>query len=411
MLAPGSVVKGARSVYLVRERLAEGGMAAVWLAEDTLTGERVVVKEPKPLPASVKRSRFEAEILRGIRHPHIIRYIDEAEAGEALLLVLEHLPGGSLADLVASRGPLDPEEAGRLAAQLLLALDALHSMNIIHRDVKPRNVLLDERGEARLIDLGTAVYYNVSGVGETVVSAGGYTAPEQYLGYAFPQSDIWGAMATLFFLLTGRDPAVLLGSSYHRHPPPRPVDPRLLVPTVPPELAEAVKRGMAWHVLDRFSTAREALDFIDGHRETLTRPVVEVFGFVVPLEAPRLLFGRMPDGEAGETGGREMLGVEVRPRLRSRIEDGTLHLEVRDPRRWVSRPHFEILAARGGWCIRDLGSTNRTAVMTKRGVFEIWRGRGRPGPCFQLERRSLILVAYGSSLRSPPYLTVFFRAP
>ena len=399
MLSPGALVKGRSDVYRVEEKLAEGGMALVWLAESSLSEERVVIKEPKPLPVAVNRARFEADVMEKVRHPHVVRLLDRAEEAGTPLLIQEYIEGRSAADLVAEHGPMHPERVRRVLVQLLLALDAIHSQNIIHRDVKPRNLMLDRRGEAKLIDLGTAIYYNISGVAEIVYSQGGYTAPEQFMGYAFPQSDIWSAMATAFYMLTGRDPAAVIGFNYVNQPPPRPPDPRLLNPSVPRDLAEAIVRGMQWHVLDRFGSAREALDFLNGYRRSLQATVLEVMGITVEIDRPRLVFGRI-----------DAVANEKRRVIVEKTSD-IIYVRVYDPYRWISRVHFEILRLGRGWCIRDLGSTNRTAVMTKQGLFEIWRGLRVPGPCFPLSERALILVAYGSSLRNPPYLTALFRSP
>ena len=287
----------------------------------------------------------------------------------------------------------------------------------MHRDIKPQNIIVGQTyHDTRIIDLGAAIYYNVSGLDELVYSGGGYTAPEQFYSYAFPQSDIWGAMATAFYMATGVEPERLLRPHYPRSPPPQPPDPRVYNPGISERLAEAIKRGMAWHVLDRFATAREALDFLNGlsFSGEAGVPRFEVTGVVIYIDAPRLVFGRKSyttmkrDTTVQNTESGFVTGLDEEQRVVWTREGDSIIVEVSDPYRWISRRHFEILRYGNGWCIRDLGSTNGTAIVTKRGVIEVWEGRGVPSPCYQLEPRTLILVAYGSSLRNPPYLTAFF---
>ncbi len=398
LVEPGSIVRGRKSVYIVEKLVAKGGMAEVWTASDLSSNARVALKIPRAEPQAVERARFELHMLKLIRHPHVVKLLDEAEIGAIPVLVEEFLNGVTLADLVAREGPLPEDEARARLTAILLALDAMHSHNIIHRDVKPRNVVVIHRNPigTKLIDLGTAIYYNVSGVGDLVFSSGGYTAPEQYRAYALPQSDIWGAMATAFYMLTGIDPVHAM-PGYPTNPPPKPPDPRAYNPAVSREMAEIIAKGLSWHVLDRYMSAREAIDALNGGQPVAYGvPVLEVMGVTIPVETDVLVFGRREEGDGEE-------------RVSWRVENGETIVEVADPYRWISRRHFEVRYEAGTWCIRDLGSTNRTAIMTKQGVFEVWSGKGTPSPCYRLEPRTIILVAYGSSLKNPPYVTAYFR--
>jgi len=405
----GRLLRGERSLYRVEDLIGRGGMGEVYRAADVYTGETVAVKVPRGPPVAERRMRFEARLLRGLSHQFIVGYRDEGEVEGVPFLVEEYVRGRPLDAIIRDGRPPEEWALGVLAA-ILLALDYLHSKNIVHRDVKPRNIMVSgSPRRAKLVDLGTAVHYNVAGLEDIVHGAGGYTAPEQYNGVALPQSDIWGAMATAFYMLTGYDPIALM-PGYPHSPPPAPVDPRRLNPDVDPRLAEAVARGLSWHVLDRFLTAREALEYIEGRASTQKSPVIEVFGIVVPFETTSLVFGRMPP-EAGQETLDEVREAEIgAPKVRWWAEGDVTYVQVSDPFNWISRYHFELRRTPAGYCIRDLGSKNRTAVLTRTALVEVWEGRGRVSRCVNLGRRAIILVAYGQSLQSPPYLTVVFRS-
>jgi len=406
----GRLLRGERGLYRVEDLVGRGGMGEVYRATSVYTGETVAVKVPRGPPAAERRVRFEARLLRGLRHHFIVGYRDEGEHGGAPFLVEEYVRGRPLDKVVREEGPQEEWAKGVLAA-LLLALDYLHSKNIVHRDVKPRNIMVGgSPRRTKLVDMGTAVYYNVTGLGDIVYGAGGYTAPEQYNGIALPQSDLWGAMATAFYMLTGYDPVALM-PGYPNSPPPTPVDPRRLRPDVDPVLASAVARGLSWNVLDRFLTAREALDYLEGRLDSKSGPVVEIFGVVIPVTTTSLVFGRIPPEPGQETLAEKASDAEIgTPKVKWWIEGDITYVQASDPFRWISRYHFEIRRTPTGYCIRDLGSTNRTAVLTRAGLIEVWQGRGIVSRCVSLGNRAVILVAYGQSLRNPPYLTVVFRS-
>lgn len=415
LLREGSIVGSQKSRYEVMRLLDSGGMGYVWLARDLLSDEEVIIKEPKQFAAAIQKITFEVKLLSMLRHRNIVGYLDHFSLNNVSILVEEYVRGPSLHDVVKKEGPLDEVEAVFILSQLLLAADYIHSHNVIHRDIKPRNILVDEdlRPEtAKLIDFGTATYYNVAGINEIVFSQGGYTAPEQYYRRPLPQSDIWSIMATGFYLLTGKDPTVLIGQEYYKYGMRASADPGLLRRDLSDHIRRVIEKGMRWNVLDRYLTAREAFDELTGHAYRVDQPVLEVMGIVVPIKTPRLIFGRKPATSRGETyiepAGREVIADD--PKKVVVIEHGDVtFVGVYDPYRWISSYHFEIAYYGGSWCIRDLGSTNRTAVITRAGIREIWVGRRTPGPCYPLEDRAIILVAYGSSINNTPYVTVVFR--
>jgi serine/threonine protein kinase len=204
--------------YRLEEKLGRGGMGVVWRATDQLLGRSVAVKE---LPydetlsaAEARRQRDrtlrEARAVAQLSHPHIIVVHDVVEDDERPYIVMELIEGGSLADRLGQRGPVDAAEAARIGIALLGALGAAHAAGVLHRDLKPDNVLL-ESGTDRVVltDFGIA---QVAGA-PTLTESGGfvgspeYTAPERMSGVRTgPESDLWSLGALLCAALSGESP-------------------------------------------------------------------------------------------------------------------------------------------------------------------------------------------------------------
>ncbi|MEU3144170.1 MULTISPECIES: serine/threonine-protein kinase [unclassified Streptomyces] len=204
--------------YRLEARLGRGGMSVVWRATDQLLGRGVAVKE-LPLDealtaAEARRQRDltlrEARALAQLSHPHIIVVHDVVEDDERPYIVLELIDGGSLADRVAARGPVDAVEAARIGIALLGALRAAHASGVLHRDLKPANVLL-ERDTDRVVltDFGVAQVAGAPTLTESgsFVGSPEYTAPERMSGARTgPESDLWSLGALLCTLLSGESP-------------------------------------------------------------------------------------------------------------------------------------------------------------------------------------------------------------
>src|SRR5215217_4004990 len=137
-------------------------MAEVFLAHDRILGRNLALKVLKEHYAKDERFvgcfRKEAQSAAALNHPGVVQVYDQGRAEDGrYYIAMEHVPGGSLKDLIGRRGSLDPAEAARLASQVAEALHAAHERGIVHRDVKPQNVLLDEAGEAKVADFGIAL--------------------------------------------------------------------------------------------------------------------------------------------------------------------------------------------------------------------------------------------------------------
>ncbi|MEU0530602.1 serine/threonine-protein kinase [Amycolatopsis tolypomycina] len=192
--------------YRLEEELGRGGMGVVWRAVDLELGRQVTLK--RALGEDAGQIRREARIGAGLLHSNVVTVFDTVVEGDAQWLVTEYLAARSLEELVDEDGPLPEEQVRRIGAQLAAALADMHSRGIVHRDVKPGNVLVTADGVAKLTDLGIARWTEVTRTGGAQLTGTlGYVAPEVADGgEAGPASDVFSLGATLYAAIEGRSP-------------------------------------------------------------------------------------------------------------------------------------------------------------------------------------------------------------
>ncbi|MEM9004454.1 MAG: serine/threonine-protein kinase [Cyanobacteria bacterium P01_F01_bin.86] len=207
--------------YRILSVLGQGGSGITYEAEESQTGQRVALKELslKGISDWKKLQLFEreAKILENLDHPAIPSYLDYFQIDTAdnrfFYIVQELAEGKSLADLVAAEKRFPETEVRRIALEVLQILQYLHGLNplVIHRDIKPQNIICKEDGQIFLVDFGAVqtVHRETTAFGSTVVGTYGYMPPEQFRGQAYPTTDLYGLGATLLHLLTHRNPADL----------------------------------------------------------------------------------------------------------------------------------------------------------------------------------------------------------
>ncbi|MEM0235893.1 FHA domain-containing serine/threonine-protein kinase [Thermofilum sp.] len=403
----GAKLTGKHDEYRVLQQLGSGGMGEVYIVSSSRGN--FVAKISKKDPVSMAKLQYEIEVLSKLNHPHVVSYIDSGVIGAVPFLVLEYVQGFN-AESFRLQKKLDELEAKKVVEQVLLALDYIHSLGIVHRDVKPKNLIFSaELFPAKLIDFGTSTYFNRAGVREIVYSPGGYTAPEQYNGLSSPQADIWSVGALLFYLLTGQPPQLAM-PGYPTQRYPAPPDPGMFNREVSEETRLIVMKAMSWNPGDRFLTARDMIFALEGEKRRLPSdvPVLEVLGEEIPLDTPVVRFGRLAE-DSDQTG----VGFSKIDPMRKRVvvekRGDIMEIRVIDPYKWISRNHFEIFYKGGRWYIKDLGSLNRTAVQVEGRLVEVWRGRGVESQPVELGRKAVIYVAYGSASSQTPYLVLSFR--
>jgi serine/threonine-protein kinase len=284
--------------YRLERRVGEGGMAEVYLAHDELLDRPVAVKVLRQALAQdrVLRERFvrEAQAAARLDHPHIVGVYDLGEWGGRPFLVMEWVDGPSLASLIRERGPLPVPLACELGAQIASALAYAHARGLIHRDVKPHNILLKADGtrwEAKLADFGLAKVLSATSLTLTqeVFGTPQYVAPEVVRGERVaPAADLYSLGVVLFEMLTGQtpfageNPAEVAFKHLSADPPP----PSKFNPQVPPSLDRLVLQLLAKNPADRPSRAGEVVS------------ALETFARLDQVPTARIVTGRRAAGPA-----------------------------------------------------------------------------------------------------------------
>lgn len=298
--------------YDLEELVGSGGMSSVYRAHDRLLERTVALKilheQFTRDDAYVERFRREARAVAQLAHPNIVTVIDRGEQDGRQFIVFEYVDGMNLKELMTQEGPVSPREAIELALQVARGLSFAHENGLVHRDVKPQNVLLDGDGRAKVTDFGIAHAVDVDGmtITGTVMGTSNYIAPEQARGQPVDeQTDVYSLGCVIYELLAGEVPFegdnfVAVAMQHVNDPVPSVRDVR---PDVPPRLDWAVQTAMAKDHDERFDSMAEFAAELEACHEDL-------------------------DGNEGAT-------VVVPPRMRPRQASRT---PARKQRRWSIWP-------------------------------------------------------------------------
>jgi serine/threonine-protein kinase len=255
--------------YEIVRRIARGGMADVYLARDQLLDRRVALKmlfpELSTDEAFVERFRREAQAAANLSHPNIVSVYDWGEEAGTYFIVMEFVNGKPLSQIIKTEGALLPDRAADIGAEVAAALGFAHRNGVVHRDVKPGNVLIDGEGRVKVADFGIARALT-STTGESLTQTGAvmgtatYFSPEQAQGYGVDaRSDIYSLGIVLYEMVTGRPP--FSGDNpvtvAYKHVRELPVPPRDANPAIPPAFEAIVLQAMAKDPGQRYQTAEE----------------------------------------------------------------------------------------------------------------------------------------------------------
>ena len=253
--------------YRIESLVTQGGMAAVFRATDVRTGKPVAIKIPLPqYEADVlfyDRFHREADIGRKLDHPGVVKVLPDEKTGR-LCMVMEWVEGQPLRKILDEKKTLSPERAGRIAIRICDALGYIHGHGVVHRDLKPDNIMVDDRDDIKLIDFGIAGEAGARRLTfarfTKAMGTPDYVSPEQVKGKrGDARSDIYSLGAMFYEMLTGQAPfqapnpiAALNQRLLSPPPPPRDID-----PAITPQLQEIIFRAMEREAVNRYQTARD----------------------------------------------------------------------------------------------------------------------------------------------------------
>jgi serine/threonine-protein kinase len=292
--------------YKILRTIGSGGFGTVYLADDTWIDKKVALKVPHKQGVDFGELLREPRLLASLNHPNIVTILTAEKQENVFFIVMEFVPGETLESIIAREGALDLTRALDYTCQVCNAVDHAHRQGVLHRDLRPSNVLVAERGMVKVADFGTSRYLEIAAHGTTIIGSPPYMAPEQFQGKAVFASDIYSLGITMYQMLTGTLP----------YETPSPADlerlmrgelltgPRLKNPKVPKAINEIVLKAMAPDIASRYQRASELLDDVLAARNPDPR---------TPRSTPQP--SRVP---AAAAGGSRQASHDIQVRLKAR---------------------------------------------------------------------------------------------
>ncbi len=272
--------------YRVLERIGVGGMSGVYLCVHKTTGHRVAIKvlptDKAQDPECLKRFHREAQACAAFDHPNIVKAFDVGHDGKLHFLVLEYVEGSSFQEIVKQHGPLSTHRAAHYIRQAAIGLQHDHEAGLVHRDIKPGNLILDRSGTVKILDMGLARFFNDDGSVLThgIVGTADYLAPEQAMDShtVDNRADIYSLGATLYYLVTGTPPfgeGKSIAQKLIAHQRSRPKPACQLRPEVPADLSDVIERMMAKDPAQRYQTPQAVVKVLEPWTRTPVAPPPE----------------------------------------------------------------------------------------------------------------------------------------
>ena len=254
--------------YKIISTIGSGGFGTVYLAEDTWINKRVALKVPHRQNLNFTELLREPRLLATLDHPNIVAITTAEKQDDVFFIVMEYVNGDTLEAVIGGRGALDVDRAVDYSIQIGKAMEYAHGQGVIHRDLRPSNVLVSASGTLKVADFGTSRFLEIAARGTTVIGSPPYMAPEQFQGEAVFASDLYSFGVTMYQMLTGELP----------YDPPAPQDlhrlrsgelvqpPRLVNGAIPRKLDDVVMKALAPQLGDRYGNATELLSDLDDLR-------------------------------------------------------------------------------------------------------------------------------------------------
>ena len=260
--------------YKIFSTLGSGGFGTVYLAEDTWIDKKVALKVPHKQNLDFGELLREPRLLASLNHPNIVTIVTAEKQQNVFFIVMEFVPGETLEAIIARDGALDLSQVLDFTCQICNAVDHAHRHGVLHRDLRPSNVMVTDNGMVKVADFGTSRFLEIAAHGTTVIGSPQYMAPEQFQGKAVFASDIYSVGVTMYQMLTGTMPYDM----------PSPVDldrlkrgelvtpPRLKNPKISKAISDVVMKAMAAEISARYQRATELLDAVLALRAQPRRP-------------------------------------------------------------------------------------------------------------------------------------------
>ena len=256
--------------YKIIAPLGSGGFGTVYLAQDTWIDKKVAIKVPHRQGLDFGELLREPRLLASVSHPNIVSITTAEKQDNVFFIVMEYVQGETLENLIAAHGALDVNRALDFTCQICNAVDHAHRQGVIHRDLRPANVLVTENDMLKVADFGTSRFLEIAAHGTTVIGSPPYMAPEQFHGKAVFASDLYSLGVTMYQMLTGMLP--------YEAPAPADLDkllsgelvspPRLKNSAIPKAISDIVMRAMAPDVTARYQRAADLLEDVLAARTT-----------------------------------------------------------------------------------------------------------------------------------------------
>jgi eukaryotic-like serine/threonine-protein kinase len=248
--------------YRILSSLGSGGFGSVYLAEDTWIDKKVAIKVPHKQHLDFTELVKEPRLLASMSHPNIVTVLTAERLDDRFFIVMEYVPGETLEHLIAREGALELAQALDFTCQMCNAVDHAHRAGVLHRDLRPGNMLVSGAGLLKVTDFGTSRFLEIAAHGTTVIGSPPYMAPEQFQGKAVFASDIYSIGVTMYQMLTGSLP----------YDTPAPADlerlirgelvtaPRLRNSRIPKTINDIVMRALAPDLASRYQRAGDLLN-------------------------------------------------------------------------------------------------------------------------------------------------------
>jgi len=287
--------------YRILSPLGSGGFGSVYLAEDTWIDKKVAIKVPHKQQLDFGELLREPRLLASLSHPNIVTVLTAEKQDDIFFIVMEYVAGDTLEAVIEREGALDLARALDYTCQICNAVDHAHQQGVIHRDLRPGNVLVTDQGFLKVADFGTSRFLEIAARGTTVIGSPPYMAPEQFQGKAVFASDIYSVGVTMYQMFTGVLP--------YDTPAPSDIErlmrgelvspPRLKNPKLPKAISDIVMKAIAPDIPSRYQRASELLDAV----------------LTVRTSAPRRPWRPAPIA-AGKEGAEEMVDIQARLKAR-----------------------------------------------------------------------------------------------